>query len=578
MCGFVGGTDSSLDFGVALDSIFHRGPDDGRLHVGEQVTVGFRRLSIIDLHQNAGQPMFAPDGDSWVVFNGEIYGFSNIRSDLESCGYVFRTLSDTEVVLRAYLEWGDNFIDHLEGMFAIVIWDASKRKLKLFRDRPGIKPLYYFYDGKTFAFASELKALQCALHAEDLQTDQTALYDFMAYRYIPAPKTPYKNCFKLLPAHRLVFDLARNRLDGPNPYWTLPVAIDPRPVPVDVAAEEARSLIQDSVQDQMVADVPVGFFLSGGVDSSVVVAEAARSGEHVSTFSIGFDIAARSETIYAQEIANLFQTNHRERIMSLSDAKTLLPRMKSWFDEPFAGESALPTYLVSEVAREQVTVVLTGDGGDEVFGGYRTYPRFERYNSYPSWSSSMEKLTHLLRRPFGRYGSMTRVTTLLELALSNGPELWGKIMSGMPDAERRSYRNCFEIPADYDDWWAYRTHWRDDLPPRTRLQIVDFHTYMPDHVLAKVDRTSMAVSLEARVPLLHRRIVEFAFSLPESIRYHGGASKGLLRHAYRGVLPDHILDRRKRGFGVPSRYLKSMLITEYMEEYVLREFGVNLGR
>lgn len=571
MCGFVGGTDPAWDYAAALASIVHRGPDDGQLKLDGPVRVGFRRLAIIDLDDEANQPMVADDGKSWLVFNGEIYGFRELRSTLEKRGRVFRTSSDTEVVLHAYFEWGDDFVEQIDGMFAIVLWDDRLQRLKLFRDRPGIKPLYYFHDGKRFAFASELKALEHALAANDLQVDHSALYDFLGYRYVPAPKTLYHNCFKLRPAHRLTYDPATGKIDGPHRFWSIPVPERPRQLSADEAAEELRSLIDNSVRNQMIADVPLGFFLSGGIDSSVVVASASRMGADVSTFSIGFDSSAVSETPFAREVAELFGTQHHERILLPSAAENLLPRLKTWFDEPFADNSAMPTFLVSQVARENVTVALTGDGGDEVFGGYRTYPRFARYDRLPSWPPSMDRLTYALRKPFGRRSTVTRLTMLLELAMSQGPRLWGKIMGGLPEAAKRHYRDSFGIPADYDDWWHFREYWRDDLPFRTRLQLVDFHTFMPGLVLTKVDRTSMAVSLEARVPLLDRRIIEFSFSLPEDLRYHNDQPKGLLRHAYRGILPDHILDRRKKGFGIPRYYLKDLDGGKVIQEHVLQK-------
>lgn len=570
MCGFVGGTDPSWNYAAALASIEHRGPDDGRLHLDGPVHVGFRRLAIIDLDAAAGQPMFADDGRTWIVFNGEIYGFLALRKELENRGRRFRTNSDTEVILQAFAEWGDAFVDHIDGMFAIAIWDAASNKLKLWRDRPGIKPLYYYYDGRRFAFASELKALERALDPGDLVPDETALYDFLSYRYIPAPKTLYRNCFKLPPAHRLAFDPGTGTLSEPVAYWEIEVPRQPAPITADVAAEELRALIDESVRDQMIADVPLGFFLSGGVDSSVVVAAASGLGGDVSTFSIGFDSDDSSETPYAREVARLFGTKHHERILSQSAAGDLLPNLKTWFDEPFADESALPTYLVSKVARENVTVVLTGDGGDEVFGGYSTYPRFERYDRLPSWPAGMDNLTWVLRRPFGKRSAVARVTSLVELAFSDGPRLWGKIMLGMPEAAKSEYRSRFGIPADYDDWWHFREHWRDDLPLRTRLQLVDFHTFMPGLVLTKVDRTTMAVSLEARVPFLARRIVEFSFGLPEPVRYHDGQLKGLLKYAYRGILPDDILHRRKKGFGIPRYYLQDLDSGLFIQDHLLR--------
>jgi len=569
VCGFVGGTDPDWSYSHALDAIAHRGPDDSQLLLGESVSLGFRRLAIIDLNAAANQPMCASSSEVCIVFNGEIYGFKRLRQELERLGAGFETHSDTEVVLQAYLTWGDSFVEQIDGMFAIALWNARQRKIKLFRDRAGIKPLYYYYDGTRFAFASELKAIEAALPSELLRVDGTALYDFLGYRYVPAPKTLYRNVFKLEPGHTIEFDVANARLSAPQRFWHLDPSLD-RKIDLPEACEELRSLIDASVSDQLIADVPVGFFLSGGVDSSVVVAAAARLGADVQTFSIGFDSDAVSETPFARQVATQFDTDHFERILSPDDALHLLPRLKDWFDEPFADESAMPTWLVSAAARERVTVVLTGDGGDEVFGGYRTYPRFERYEKWPDWPDFMEKLSWRLRARAHRRGTRSRVLQLLEMGFSSGPGLWAKIMGGMPTPAKMSYRERLEIPDDYEDWWHFTKHWREDLPIRTRLQYVDFHTFMPGLVLTKVDRTSMSVSLEARVPLLDRRIIEFSFSLPEEIRLPGGAPKGLLREAYRGILPDEILDRRKKGFGIPRYYLGNLGDGIPVQEHILR--------
>lgn len=569
MCGFIGGTAPAWDYSRALEAIAHRGPDASCLELDGPIKVGFRRLAIIDLDEHANQPMHAATADAWIVFNGEIYGFQALRRQLERLGHTFRTRSDTEVALNAYLEWGDAFVDHIDGMFAIALWDGRVRKLKLYRDRPGIKPLYYFHRGRQFGFASELKAIETACPRAGLEIDHSALYDFLGYRYVPAPKTLYKDCFKLPPAHWLTFDPDSGRVDGPKPFWRLEIPEEPASLGADEAAEALRGLIDASVRNQMIADVPLGFFLSGGVDSSVVVATAAQAGADVATFSIGFDSDAVSETPYARTVAELFGTRHHEKILSQKDARSLLPALKAWFDEPFADESALPTYLVCKVAREHVTVVLTGDGGDEVFGGYRTYPRYMRYDRLPAWPPWMDTFSHNVRTRLGSRNAVARLLWLLELAFSSGPPLWGKIMAGMPAAAKRDYRAHFDLPADYDDWWAYRRYWRDDLTPRTRLQLVDFSTFMPDLVLTKVDRTSMAVSLEARVPLLDRRIIEFSFSLREDVRFHRNEPKGLLRHAYRDILPDEILDRRKKGFGIPRYYFKDLKGGKPIQEHVL---------
>ncbi len=569
MCGFIGGTDPSWDYSKALEAIAHRGPDDSRLERGDMLSLGFRRLAIIDLDTAASQPMRSDSGDVWLVFNGEIYGYRRLRDELRDLGARFRTHSDTEVLLQAYLQWGDAFIERIDGMFAIAIWDAKTKRLRLFRDRTGIKPLYYFFDGQQLAFASELKALQAALPPSLLEVDGTALYDFLGYRYVPAPKTLYRNCYKLRPGHKVEFDVARCALSDPTPYWRIESFGQTR-ITVPEACEELRSLISQSVSEQLVADVPVGFFLSGGVDSSVVVAAAATLGAEVRTFSIGFDSDAVSETPYARIVAEQFGTDHVERMLSRDNALSLLPKLKEWFDEPFADESAMPTWLVSATARERVTVVLTGDGGDEVFGGYRTYPRFERYARWPHWPEFAERAAWRLRANAHRRSLRSRVLQLLEMGFSSGPGLWARIMGGMPGPAKLAWRERLEIPDDYEDWWHFEEFWRADLDTRTRLQYVDFNTFMPGLVLTKVDRTSMAVSLEARVPLLDRRIVEFSFSLPESIRLPANEPKGLLREAYRGILPNEILDRRKKGFGIPRYYLGDLGDGIPVQEHILK--------
>jgi len=570
MCGFVGGTAADWDYEAALAAIAHRGPDAQGLHRGSPFTVGFRRLSIIDLSPAANQPMLADDRESWIVFNGEIYGFDAIRRELEAAGERFRSSSDTEVVLRAYLRYGDGFIDRIDGMFAIVIWDARKRKLLLYRDRAGIKPLYYFWNGRDFGFASELKALEIAAGRAAFGMDTTALYDFLTYRYVPSPKTPYRECRKLPPAHRLELDPDAGVLAEPRRYWSVPVPEEPRPIGADEAAEELRELLARCVRDQMVADVPVGFFLSGGVDSSSVVAAATATGARLETFSIGFDRPELSETVHARAVADALGTAHTERVLTREAAHALIPRVSGWFDEPFADESCLPTYFVAATAREKVTVVLTGDGGDEVFGGYRTYERFERYSRLPSWPRFMDDWAHRVRERVSSRG-LKRALTQLEWAFSEDVSLWAKLMRGMTPAEARAYALELGIGRDYDHLWHFRRYWRAELPVRTRLQLVDFYTYLPDEILTKVDRTTMAVSLEARVPLLDRRIVEWSFALPEAVRYHGGR-KGILRYAYRDRLPAGLVDRKKKGFGTPREYLRDLgafgLQRRVLDEYL----------
>ncbi len=573
MCGILGGTDPAWDYDGAVQALRHRGPDRQRVSRCGEVTLGFARLAIIDLSEAADQPMSALDGQVWLVFNGEIYGYAALRQRLLGLGYRFRSQSDTEVLLNAYLHWGDGFVEHVDGMFAAVLYDARRRQLKLFRDRPGIKPLYYYADGRRFAFASELKGITALLGGAGLDEDPTAIYDFLTYRYIPAPKTLYRNVFKLEPASWLTFDLERRAITEPRRYWRLEVPSDPPPVGSQEAAGQLTRLLEESVDEQLVADVPVGFFLSGGVDSSTVVAAAARSHDRLETFCIGFDRAENTETPFAREVARAYHTDHHERTLSFAEAEQLFSRLKDWYDEPFYDSSAFPTYLVSKFARESVTVALTGDGGDEVFGGYLWHDLFRRWSalSIPGGRRLAEVLARL-KRAVPVNSLPYRLCDRVELMASDDLALYAKLLAGMSHHEKRPYAERCGIESGYDDYWHFRRYWRPELPLRTRLQYLEFHTYLPDDILTKVDRVSMAVSLEARVPLLSRKLVEFSFALPEEVRYCGGQPKGLLKRACVDRLPPAILQRRKQGFSMPRHYRRRDRLSR--QERVLGElFG-----
>lgn len=576
MCGIIGGNNLDWNYPEAIQSIKHRGPDSQKTLSGENFSLAFARLSIIDLSSKADQPMTSNDGNVCLVFNGEIYGFRSIRSQLEAMGRTFKTTSDTEVLLNAYLEWGDRCIEHVDGMFAIAILDLRTMRLKLFRDRPGIKPLYYYAKGDEFAFCSELKGIQALCSDVTFEYDLTAVYDFLTYRYIPEPKTLYKNVYKLLPAHKLEFDVREKRITGVSPYWNLPVDHDPEPVSVHHAGRKLRHLINESVRDQLVADVPVGLFLSGGIDSSVLVAEASREAPQVETFSIGFDVADHCETQYAQEVASLFNTNHHAQILTDGQTGELFHRLKTWYDEPFFDSSVFPTYLVSKIARKNVTVVLTGDGGDEIFGGYRWYRIFKSINRFGFAKR------HFLNTANNRLKSMLpyksfphKVLDQIDrYTLTDPLELYAKILRGMTTFEKKAYATKWQIPDDYDALWFFRKYYKPELPLLTRLQFMDFHTYLPGDILTKVDRVSMAVSLEARVPLLSRKIIEFSFSLPESIRYYRNKLKGLVKIAYDGILPEKILHRGKKGFSIPLAYADQMRIRQ-QEKILSTLFNLN---
>jgi asparagine synthase (glutamine-hydrolysing) len=569
MCGFVGGNNPNWDYAEALKVIRHRGPDSQRILSRSDVTIAFARLAVIDPTEAADQPMSSADGDVTIAFNGEIYGYQELRVQLRKLGHRFYTTSDTEVLLQAYREWGDRWVDHMDGMYAVVIYDHRLSELKLFRDRVGIKPLYYLYDGRNFAFASELKAIRALCRDLQFEFDYTAIYDYLTYRYVPAPKTLYRRVFKLPPAHELFFDVGTRQLKSVNRYWALDIDPDPQPRPVDQVSEELRQLIDDSVASQLVADVPVGCFLSGGVDSSVIVATASKHLEKLRTFSIGFDISSHSETEYAKMIAAKFETDHLQQILTFEESQNLLPQLLTWYDEPFGDTSAVPTFLVSRFAREHVTVVLTGDGGDEIFGGYRWYKLFKQCSLGAAIRVlPFDRFFRPLKNRFSRQTLPYRVCNGLEAVFSNSLTLYAKLLRGLTGADKATYAERWHIAKDYDDLWYFRQYWRGDLPILTRLQYLDFHTYLPDDILTKVDRVSMAVSLEARLPFLSRRLVEFVFSIDESARYLHGQLKGLLKYAYRD-LPRAILERSKKGFSIPRAYYKNYDLTEH--EVLLRD-------
>ncbi len=560
MCGFVGGTLQSDRYGQAANRLQHRGPDALGIWSDDRVTLGFRRLAVIDIDPRSNQPMVSPDGTVAMVFNGEIYGFRDLKSTLEHHGYQFKTESDTEVLLYAYLQWGAHFVDRIDGMFAIAIYDQRSQQITLWRDRVGIKPLYYFWDQKHFVFASEIKAIQELLENQ-LQPNLEAYYDFLTYHAIPAPKTGFKNVFQLRPAHSIQFDLTNQRLSVPSRYWELNVEPDHR-MTFEDAQEQLRELLSRSVRDQLIADVPVGCFLSGGVDSSILAYEGARATSKLKTFSMGFE-GEPSELPYAREVANHLGTEHYES--ELPATAIDFNKLKEWFDEPFGDTSAFPTHAVAAAARQHVTVALAGDGGDELFGGYR---RYLQVSERACRSTRLFDWWELKKQRFPHGQLPRKAMNFLALHLAPTLTLYLKLMSGLTRSEKRPYAQVFGIPDDYDDLWAWREYWLPELPVRTRMQYLDFHRYLSDDLLTKVDRTSMAVSLEVRVPFLAKDVIAHAFRIPETIRYQGG-KKGVLRSAYSRMLPTDSLNRAKKGFGVPASF--QSIASSYRPALILLE-------
>lgn len=556
MCGICGVVDLKagrpVDPGVLRRmnrALRHRGPDEEGYHEVPHAALAMCRLRVID-PAGGSQPMANEDGSVWLVYNGEIYNFRELRSELESRGHRFRTRSDTEVIVHAYETFGVDCVRKFRGMFAFALWDARRRKLLLARDRLGIKPLYYWQQGARVAFASELKSL---LQLQDLarDVDPEALDLYLTYGYVPAPHSVFRGVRKLPPGHRLVLDRTGLRVDR---YWDF--------VPAERASgslrdrvAELRERLGEVVRSHLVSDVPVGAFLSGGLDSSTVVALMSLAGARpVRTFSVGFGEAQFDELSYARQVAERYATEHRELLVE-PDVAGRLPEILGYFDEPFGDSSAIPTYLVSQLARRHVTVVLTGDGGDEVFCGYE-------------WQRRYQLLKPLYRLPAPLRAWAPRLAALVP------PGAWRQRAAGLLadvrlspadgylrrmtlfDASRRRelYHDDVLRTLDGHDSLQALRRWLDVLPHadfRNRMLYADTHFYCPEDCLTKVDRMTMAWSLEARVPLLDHDLVEFMAAVPPHWKLRGLTSKHLLREAVRELLPTSLLRKRKQGFSVP---------------------------
>lgn len=566
MCGILGGNNPAWDYDAAVNEMYHRGPNGQRVERWRDMTLGFARLSVIDLSETAMQPMLSPDGRYAIVFNGEIYDYKENRKILEGKGYHFRTQSDTEVLLYAFVEWREKMVDYFDGIFAFAIYDMVQGKVFLFRDRCGVKPLYYFFDGRNFAFASELKAICKLCNNIHFQIDETALYDYHTYLYIPEPKTMYRNVFKLKSASYLVYDVKTGKIGGVNRYWKVRLNTKEgnkvSKKRLDQKAGELRQLLGNVIARQTVADVPVGTFLSGGVDSSIITAEAAKYVKDVTSYMIGFADARYDESGYAKTAADILHVNLKTKRFGDRDYSGLYGVLPDIYDEPFADTSAFPTYFVSQFAKEDITVVLTGDGGDELFGGYSRY--VYAGDLLDKRGRNIRALSELYLRWRDKVSQYQGYWD--EICLEDVAKL-SPLYQYRVRPDRKKLREKYHIPRDYDDFWYFRKHYHKELPPFTRLRYLDFMTYLNGDLLTKVDRASMRVSLEARVPFLDREMVDFAFSLTQEECNPSGELKGLLKYAYEDVFPRSFLNRKKQGFSIPFSFLgKSKCPQEHLIE------------
>jgi asparagine synthase (glutamine-hydrolysing) len=527
--------------------IRHRGPDDEGIHVEGGVGLGMRRLSIIDL-STGHQPIHNEDESVWIVFNGEIYNYRQLRKELEASGHQFYTSSDTETIVHAYEQWGEGCFERLRGMFGIALWDRRTHTLTLARDRAGIKPLHYAEHGDRLYFGSELKSL-IAAGAVEGRIDVEALDHYLSFLYTPRDRSIFKGVHKLPPGHLLRWH--NGRLDV-RPYWQIS-AHEPFTGTADEAAAGLRTVLDDAVRSHMISDVPLGAFLSGGVDSSAVVGLMAQASDRpVKTFSIGFDDPQHNELEYARAVATHFGTDHHEFVVR-PDGLAILDQLIDHFDEPFADSSAIPTWYVSEIARRHVTVVLSGDGGDELFGGYDRYlahPRVERFDRLPlpGRRAIASKVWPLL--PNGVQGK----NFLRHVARDEDGRFIDSIAYFHEDEKDALYAPDFRASLrDVSAQAILGRHFArfQALPARSRMMRLDFETYLPEDVLTKVDRMSMAHSIESRVPLLDNEVIDYAATLPEHLKIHNGRRKHVLKEAIKDLVPSSLLERKKQGFGIP---------------------------
>jgi asparagine synthase (glutamine-hydrolysing) len=575
MCGIVGIINKNIENLVNQDAlkkmadlIFHRGPDDDGYFIHQNVGLGFRRLSIIDL--NTGhQPMANSNKSIYIVFNGEIYNFEEEREKLKRKGYVFRTYTDTEVILHLYEEYGVSCLQYLRGMFAFAIWDSNKQQLFCARDRFGIKPFYYYTDNEKFVFGSEIKAI-----LQSGGIDKTMSYDgldsYFAFGYITGDLSIYEKIKKLQPGHYLLLSVQNKEPIIIQRYWSINFEPD-YSKSENEWEDEIDACLSETIKLHMISDVPLGAFLSGGIDSSSVVAMMAKnSNQPIKTFSIGFKENKYNELRYAKEMAVMYGCEHHEQIVE-PESISLLPKLVKAYDEPFADSSAVPTYYVSKLAREHVTVALSGDGGDELFAGYSIYSYLNKIYSSP-FNFNIPYLNK---------------------------QIWGNIHRLIPRGIKGKGASYF-LSKEREFIGAYLTYWTKDeraqliLNSRksfgnkiseqykidllknkvgadfiSQLQYLDMNTYIVDDILTKVDRVSMMHSLEVRVPLLDHKFAELSFKIPWSLKFKNGNQKYILKKAMTPYLPKSVLSHHKQGFGVPLSLWFKEDLKEYVNEILL---------
>lgn len=564
------------------DALAHRGPDASGYFMDQTAGLGHRRLSIIDLSDTANQPMYSGNGRYVMVYNGEVYNYREIAIELKlNYKTDFKTSSDSEVILEAYAQYGPDFLQKLNGMFALAIYDKEKKELFVCRDRIGIKPLYYFWDGENFAFASELSALlQLSFIPREL--NRNAVYKFLHMGFAPAPQSIYKSIKKLESATWL--KISKNALES-HKFWDLNAHVQERLITREKEAiVKLSDLLMSSVQYQIKSDVPFGVFLSGGIDSSLITANAVNlSGVKVNTFSIGFEENKFNESVYAKAVANYLGTNHHEFIVSHKDAIALFDTIFEAYSEPFADPSAIPTMLVSKLARQHVTVTLSGEGGDELFFGYGAYQWANRLNN-PMIKLFRHQIASLLKKYSSRFyrhaeyflypSEELQYSHILSqeqyyFSLKEVDELLVPEFVKHYETQSTELLNAFDIAVK---------NLRRTLNPMERQALFDLHFYLQGDLLTKVDRASMHFSLETRVPYLDHRIIEFTLNLSPDLKYRNGTAKYLLKEILYQYVPKKFFDRPKQGFAIPlAKWLRNdlyFLIEEALSKEVVTKYNI----
>ena len=538
MCGIVGFSWNNKNLlKKMIKSVAHRGPDEFGYYLDDKISLGHQRLKVIDL-KSGRQPIHNEDDCIQIVFNGEIYNYLDLRNDLEKKGHRFYTNTDTEVIVHSYEEWGINCVNYFNGMFAFAIWDSTYKKLFLARDRLGIKPLYYYFDGDKFIFASEIKAI-LEYEGIEREVDLNALNEYFTYRYVPTNRTMIKNIYKLLPGHILIF---KNNEINVSRYWDLKESITNNSE--SYYTSKLRELLRESVKIRLMSDVPLGVYLSGGIDSSCIVALMSEIRDNIKTFSVGFGSEGESEVDYARFVSEYFGTEHHEINVNEEDLK-ILPEMVWHLDEPIADAATLPTYVISRFAKKEVTVVLAGEGGDELFAGYDNYkimmlghkfsktipdflkPKISKVSKYFSDHSNAKRVFDLMcaKDEYERYSDV--------ISLFNENE-----MNKLGFNKENSSNNYFP----------------NNMKLLNKLLYFGINTWLPNDFLMKADKMTMAHAIEERVPLLDHNIAEFSFTLPTNLKLRGMSGKYIFKKAMVGILPKRIIYRRKHGYNAPMDY------------------------